>query len=466
MSECLPTIRSPTIAIELTIQDYFAHFPYFHNNIYRPHILTPYERAFLARSIISCPEPTSDPTQHPAFTKLDLVGKAWNEFESLSNFQKWPRSSPQNAKYLRNRETFSQALASTCRKLIKWAEEDLKLEAEWHLASDLEHFFTGFECPAYRYYRHNPPLEEFERLGEIKNWGEVRKRSLRADLENILNQHKSISSTRQWARVPATPSDKATLLNNFFSGFARQIEAYTYDPAAYPPREFNRLVKVSAWFPQEIARHKRQFNLTYGTTDAWTFYGMTEFSGPSPVARPITVASWNNKSSTTATSSTTAEANTSARTRDSRSIKVDLSKSPIAMFCSDFNGPDYRYTAQTPIEEFEKLSNVMEQRLDYLKVAEHWASRVIPESEVKVLSFWKSQVYREFQHWFYRAVEKQFNWFVDIQCYRTGLKRHEYLVLFFEADDGRNGTGGTITRDKAEQVCHSSGSCLVATITG
>ncbi|KAF8427674.1 hypothetical protein EV426DRAFT_640323 [Tirmania nivea] len=452
MSGSLPTL-------ELTIQDYFAHFPAFCLEIYRPHLLTDYERGFLARSITSCTEPPRDPTQHPAFTKLDLVGKAWKEFESLAGFQRWPKFTPHNQKYRRNREAFSEALANSCRRLIKWAEEDLKLEAERHLASDLSDFFTAFQCKAYRYYRHNPPLKEFERLGQIKGWGEVQLRFLRIELEDILKQHKLISCTRQWAQAPETPGDKAAPLNNFFSIFERVIQAYTYNPAEYPPREFDRLRKASAWSSWEIARNKRQFNEIYGTTDAWAFYVMTEFSGPNPVTRPDTHIA---KSSVTTTVSTALGGITSTQSRDPRSIEADLSKSPIALFCKGFNSIDYRYADanSTPTKEFEKLSKAVEQRLNYLYVAQQWAStvleprepRVSPDSNLEVykfLSFWKSQVYRELQYQFYRAVEKQFDWFVDIQCYRTGMEKHEYLVVFFEAGDG---SGRKITQDKGEKL--------------
>ena len=46
-------------------------------------------------------------------------------------------------------------------------------------------------------------------------------------------------------------------------------------------------------------------------------------------------------------------------------------------------------------------------------------------------TYWKSDDYLDFRRLFHRAVEAQFDWFIDIQCKKTGLEKHEYVAIFF-----------------------------------
>ncbi|KAI5803629.1 hypothetical protein DFH27DRAFT_652768 [Peziza echinospora] len=195
-------------------------------------------------------------------------------------------------------------------------------------------------------------------------------------------------------------TNQAELLRGFFTKF--EFHAYKYNQAAIPTEEFSRLCAARKWGPARISSAKREFDGIMAAPSQHKTSGTTE---PSTSQRSnnehnINIETLQNTKNTPNIAAQQPRQLGQKRksTPPRQSSRPDLSKSPLAEFFTRFNCSNYTYKGLSATVEFDRLTN---------------------------------QEYYELKRQFYQTVEAQFDWFVDIQCKRTGLKKEEYVAIFF-----------------------------------
>jgi len=437
-----PTTRNPYMGIlpplVLTIQDYFKHFQAptsKHHKLphsatdgfkYQPQLLTSEERSWLARSLVTSSVRLLwgndlQVTQLPAFQSQIAYIK--NEFERLRVHMGW---GTMGTVYRTNHDTFMKAVANTCRMMIRWAQKEL------HLAA-IVNFFNNFEGVDYTPNHHAPALEEFDRLCKAKKWSREMQSTSRLRLDKILSANKQLLHVGHGPAILDTDS-KSKSLAEFFNRFKPQYPGFSYDPQAYPPAEFQRLLKVIGWQTKEYhSTIRRDFNALYGSIDCWTFYGRVRIPGVLPGG---SVKSHERSLDKEGQEPVAAAAH-----------QFDLSNPPLVKFFRRFERETsimYHYGSKSPIEEFHSLSERISEALGFRAASDRWIA-TMPMNRLGPhyrFQFWRSEIYRVLQDQFYQAIEEQFDWFVDIQCSKKGIKQYEYLVLFFELSGSQTQIGG------------------------
>jgi len=110
----------------------------------------------------------------------------------------------------------------------------------------LEEFFTQFDFIGYTYDPDTPPLEEFERLCQARQWGAQKIRKHRAALL-LAAEREDLSES------PAGPN-----VIKFFREYEYQL--FTYDFDAPTRSEFQRLVELRGWGERNLSKVTSQFN--------------------------------------------------------------------------------------------------------------------------------------------------------------------------------------------------------------
>jgi len=223
---------------------------------------------------------------------------------------------------------------------------------------------------------------------------------------------------------------------------------FQLQPTSVPPAEFQRLLKaIGRQTGKKYLSIREQFDACYGNMDCWAFYGR--------VSMPTTLSGGSDKSHERPSDKKRRKPVAAAAATENR--QFDLSNPPLVKFFRKYerklstenrsgNRSGYLYSGGNPINEFRSLSECVLEKLDFRTAARQWIA-TMPISGKSVLApdfqftFWKSEIYRELQDQFYQAIEEQFDWFADIQCSKRGIKKHEYLVLFFELGS-QTGVGG------------------------
>lgn len=410
----------------LTVRDYFKHFEHSCINCpngtcndtsfrYEPQLLNSQERTTLANSIINLIHYNYTPlTTHPAFRyQIEYTKKI---FVNLKDCKGWSETTPE---FIANQNTFNDALGNSCATMIEWAKKEC--------VPKLVEFFNSFAGKEYIPEHHRPPLLEFERLSELKNW----KTSVRH--EHFLTLAETLESYSISPRKPnvnqvgmLNPAKKSHEVQMFFEKHAARYPQFTYNVNSYPPKEFRRLCDVAKRMKTE-APEKEKFNTIYGVHDCWTYFGRVR------------------KTTRTIDSKTSAKEAATPDEHDSNSSDgppplitiprpMDLYCSPIALFFKKFNAPGYPDSTQTLPEDFKKLAEQECKRINFRHIAHTWA-RKMPDNALgygRTLAFHRSEFHKELQDQFYQALEQQFEWFMEYECQRQGLAKEEYLVLFFE----------------------------------
>ncbi|KAI5783242.1 hypothetical protein DFH27DRAFT_278082 [Peziza echinospora] len=401
--------------VELTLRDFFRHFPSFD---LRPALQTHEERLALARAVAEQPRSQTFEALPAALARQ--IKHAEEQFEKLAALKGWRPDGDSHSRemYGTHHRTFRQALNTTCARMAEWAHTELEDLRRRRTAG----FFGAIEvaCAEYEHDPSLPPSEELERAARVAGWSDKQKQSQRSRLGDILAdrdpEHRAAAGT---ARIEQLALDKADALARFFALAEKEAEAvvpaYRYNRNAYPPVEFARLSRLMGeagrWKEERKKKMRQEFGRIYGFADPWQAYGLLETNTPIG----------------------------GGRLKAALKGAVDMDKSPMALFCRSFNNHRYRYTEQTPTEEFGLIENMVRDATGYNYIARQW-SLLIPESEFEqdeekrswgILPYWKSEVHFELQNRFYRAVENHFDWLVDLQCRDTGLSRDEYVALFF-----------------------------------
>jgi len=417
----------------LTIRDYFKHFqaPVRKQGKqsqgetggfkYQPQLLTPEERSWLALSLVARSSGSrwgndQQVTQLPAFqTQIAYIK---NEFERLRVYMGWDTT---DTVYRTNHTTFMKAVANTCRMMIRWAERELPIVR----------FFNNFEDVDYTPNHQAPALEEFSRLCQAKKWSKEIQHMHRLSLDKVLTENNKLLHVGREPAILDTDS-KSKSLTEFFDSFKPRCPGFSYNPQAFPPAEFQRLLKAIGWQTREDHLSiRKEFNACYGNIDCWAFYGR--------VSIPSMLSGGSDKSHERPSDKKGQEPVAAAAATENR--QFDLSNPPLVKFFRRFEHRlQYRYGGKSPIDEFRSLSERVLEKLDFWTASARWIE-TMPTGGKRDLArdqpgfrftFWKSEIYRELQDQFYQAIEEQFDWFVDIQCSKSGMKRHEYLALFFE----------------------------------
>ena len=446
------TYRGVLPPLVLTIQDYFKHFQAhapkqdkpsqgeISGFKYQPQLLTPEERSWLALSLVTFSGSIRwgndlQVIRLPAFQSQIAYIK--NEFERLRMHMGWDTK---DTVYLTNRTTFMKAVANTCRMMIRWAERELHLVPELAIV----YFFNNFGGVDYTPNHQAPVLEEFSRLCQVKQWGNEIQLMHRLTLDKILTDNKQLLHIGHEPAILDTDS-KSKSLAEFFNSFKLRYPGFSYNPQAYPPTEFQRLLKVIGWKSREgHLSIRNEFNACYGNIDCWAFYGRVRIpsEGSDKSHEPIL-----NKGGREPVAATAAIENR----------QFDLSNPPLVNFFRRFEREisiGYSYNGKSPIVEFDCLSELVSEEMGFWAASRRWVE-TIPMHRLRQnyrLAFWKSEIYRELQDQFYQAIEEQFDWFVDIQCSKRGMKRHEYLVLFFELGSQTRVSGKQLDEEDAYKV--------------
>ncbi|PUU82759.1 hypothetical protein B9Z19DRAFT_1120145 [Tuber borchii] len=114
----------------------------------------------------------------------------------------------------------------------------------------LQEFFSRFNFQRYTYDPHKPPLEEFERLCQARQWGPSKIRKHKTAFLLIVEREQDLS---RGLAAPNAP------LQDFFSQF--NFQRYTYDPHNPALEEFKRLCRERQWGPSKIREHETAFLL-------------------------------------------------------------------------------------------------------------------------------------------------------------------------------------------------------------
>ena len=114
----------------------------------------------------------------------------------------------------------------------------------------LQEFFSQFNFQRYTYDPHKPPLEEFKRLCQERQWGPSRIRKHETAFLLAVEGEKDLGGSLADPNAP---------LQEFFSQF--NFQRYTYDPHNPALEEFKRLCQERQWGPSKIREHETAFLL-------------------------------------------------------------------------------------------------------------------------------------------------------------------------------------------------------------
>ncbi|PUU82757.1 hypothetical protein B9Z19DRAFT_1120143 [Tuber borchii] len=310
----------------------------------------------------------------------------------------------------------------------------------------LQEFFSQFNFQRYTYNPHKPPLEEFERLCQERQWGPSKIRKHKAAFLLVFEREQDPRGGLAASNV---------LLQEFFSQF--NFQGYTHDSHKPPLEEFKRLCQARKWGPSKIRKHETAFLHAIGSEqdlrgglagpNVIEFFRKYEYQRftydldapiQSEFQRLVGLRGWG-------------KANLSKVTRRfNRAVALDAREQSVysASESTDPEGPG--------MQEVDLLA-------DWLKKQECRGYRYqggLPELEFKKLvdvkrKEWK-QAHRELEHclsWkhslefeslrikFYGVVEKVFNILLDRFCQITGFTPWQVLVgLYGEGQEsvGKN----------------------------
>ena len=225
---------------------------------------------------------------------------------------------------------------------------------------------------------------------------------------------------------------KLKSLPECFNSFKLRCLGFSYNPQAYPPTEFQCLLKAIGWQTREgHLSIRNEFNACYKNIDCWAFYGRVSIPSGGMRSdksheRPL------NKGGREPVAATAAIENR----------QFDLSNPPLVIFFRRFEREIsvwYSYNRKSPLVEFGRLSELVSKGMGFWAASDRWIE-TIPMHHLGPnyrLAFWKSEIYRglRIQDQFYQAIEEQLDWFVDIKCHdsqNTGSHCLKKFSLIFQ----------------------------------
>ncbi|KAI5792604.1 hypothetical protein DFH27DRAFT_527369 [Peziza echinospora] len=252
-------------------------------------------------------------------------------------------------------------------------------------------FFKAFERGTYIYSGENTPTVEYDRLCSVLQWGEKKANRHRAELMKIIAQSEKATD----AELP---------LSKFFAKY--EFQGYKCNKDAKPTEEFSRLCAARRWGPVLISRAKSEFDGIMAAAGQHKASASQGSGGGDNIGTPKKPKNTKQNQGSTISS---------PRSHS----PIDLSKSPLAEFFTSFNCSKYTYQGHSATVEFNNLTNQL--------TKDEWRNSNPYESG----TYWKSAEHIKLKRQFYETVEAQFDWFVNIQSKRSGLKKHEYVAIFF-----------------------------------
>jgi len=239
----------------------------------------------------------------------------------------------------------------------------------------LQKFFSQFNFQRYTYDPHKPPLEEFKRLCQERQWGASKIRKHETAFLLAVEEGKDLKGS---LLVPG-PN-----LVEFFRKY--EYQRFTYDLDAPIQSEFQRLVGQRGWGEKNLSKVTKQFNKAVASD-----------------AREQLVSS----------------ASKPTDPEDPGKQKVDL----LADWLRKQECPGYKYREGLPELEFRKLHWV--KRREWNQVRKEAGMDTGNEAWKKSTEF---NLFNLLRTEFYEIVEKAFNLLLDRFCQITGLTPWQVLV--------------------------------------
>ncbi|PUU82765.1 hypothetical protein B9Z19DRAFT_327563 [Tuber borchii] len=299
----------------------------------------------------------------------------------------------------------------------------------------LQKFFRQFNFQRYTYDPHKPPLEEFKRLCQARQWG-----------TSEIGKHKTaflLALEKGKDRRGSLPGPN---LIKFFRKY--EYQQFTYDLDAPIQSEFQRLVRLRGWGEANRSNVTSQFNkavaLDGGEQSVYSagpnaikFFRQYEYqlftydsnaSVQSEFQRLVGLRGWekanlskvteqfNKAVASDAREQSVCNASKSTHPKDPGTQKVDI----IANWLREQECHGYRYRGGSPELEFRELVGVKRQEWDQVR----------READMDTGNeAWKeSDEFDLLRTGFYRVVEKAFNTLLGRFCQITRLRPWQVLV--------------------------------------
>ena len=294
----------------------------------------------------------------------------------------------------------------------------------------LRNFFRQFNFERYTYGPHKPPLEEFKRLCQARQWGASK-----------IRKHKPVEKGKDLRGSLPGPN-----LIKFFRKY--EYQQFTYNLDAPIQSEFQRRVglrgwgsanlsKVSSQFYKAVALDAREQSVYGAGPNAIKFFREYEYqrftyesdaSVQSEFQRLVGLRGWGkaNLSKVTkqfnkaialdAKEQSVSSASKPSDPEDPGTQKVDL----LANWLKEQECRGYRYRGSLPELEFKELVRV--------KRREWYQARREEGIDIEDEEWKDSDEFEELQTGFYGVVEKVFNLLLDRFCQITGFTRWQVLV--------------------------------------